>query len=89
MPAVCGTAVCLNVYLHREMAQLQLAERIIAEKDHELHEVVAKADQFMIEKEFLEEELATVRTSMNVSGVSPDLNLTTCSSPPPIRVRGE
>ena len=65
------------------MAQLQLAERILAEREHELHEVVAKADQFMMEKEFLEEELATVKTSMNVSGVSPDLNVTTSSSPPP------
>lgn len=70
------------------MAQLQLAERIIAEKEHELHEVVVKADQFMMEKEFLEEELATVKTSMNVSGISPDLNATGATSPPPTnRVR--
>ena len=73
-------------HTHREMAQLQLAERIIAEKEHELHEVVAKADQFMMEKEFLEEELATVKTSMNISGVSTDLNMTASNSSPPTRV---
>ncbi len=70
------------------MAQLQLAERIIAEKDHELHEVVAKADQFMMEKEFLEEELATVRTS--IGGVTTlDSSVTTATnstSPPQTRV---
>lgn len=75
-----------HTHTNREMAQLQLAERIIAEKEHELHEVVAKADQFMMEKEFLEEELATVKTSMSISGVSADLNVTTSSSPPPTRV---
>lgn len=85
----CYVVMCVTVihnyvvYYGREMAQLQLAERIIAEKEHELHEVGARADQFMMEKEFLEEELATVRTSMNVSSISQDLNVATPSSPPP------
>lgn len=65
------------------MAQLQLAERIIAEKDHALTEVGARADQFMLEKEFLEEELATVRTSLGRGVASPEPPPT---SPQPIRV---
>lgn len=71
------------------MAQLQLAERIIAERDHELHEVGAKANQFMMEKEILEEELATVRTSIGGAGTSLENSLTTAtnsSSPPQTRV---
>ena len=73
----------------REMAQLQLAERIIAEKDHELHEVGAKADQFMIEKEILEEELATVRTSIGGVATSQEGSVTMATnstSPPQTRV---
>jgi hypothetical protein len=71
------------------MAQLQLAERIIAEKDHELHEVGVKADQFMMEKEFLEEELATVRTSIGGVATTLDSSVTTATnsiSPPQTRV---
>ena len=77
------------------MAQLQLAERIIAEKDHELHEVGAKADQFMMEKEILEEELATVRTSQSgpPSSAPHETSLTapttTAASPPSTRVSQE
>ena len=70
----------------REMAQLQLAERIIAEKDHELHEVGAKANQFMVEKEILEEELATVKTTRNISSASLDVSTPASSSPPISRV---
>ena len=68
------------------MAQLQLAERIIAEKDHELHEVGAKADQFMMEKEILEEELATVRTSIGGVATSQEGSATNSTSPPQTRV---
>ena len=67
------------------MAQLQLAERIIAEKEHELHEVVVKADQFMIEKEILEGELATVRTSLG--GATQDNSMRASASPPPPTAR--
>ena len=73
----------------REMAQLQLAERIIAEKDHELHEVGVKADQFMMEKEILEEELATVRTSIGGAATSQEGSVvmaTNSTSPPQTRV---
>lgn len=72
------------------MAQLQLAERIIAEKEYELSEVGAKADQFMMEKEILEEELATVRTSVGGAAATPtgenSLSTATANSPPQTRV---
>ena len=68
------------------MAQLQLAERIITEKDHELHEVGAKADQFMMEKEILEEELATVRTSIGTAQEGSVTTATNSTSPPQTRV---
>lgn len=45
------------------MAQLKLAEQIIAEKDHDLHAVSYRADMALLEKAALEEELATVKTS--------------------------
>ena len=73
------------------MAQLQLAERIIAEREHELHEVGAKADQFMMEKEILEEELATVRTSISGTATTQENSVTTAttSSPPQTRVSAQ
>lgn len=45
------------------MAQLKLAEQIIAEKDHDLKAVSYRADMAMLEKTTLEEELATIKTS--------------------------
>lgn len=46
----------------REMAQLKLAEQIIAEKEHDLHAVGYRADMMAMEKAALEEELATVKS---------------------------
>lgn len=45
------------------MAQLKLAEQIIAEKDHDLHTVSYRADMALLEKAALEEELATMKTN--------------------------
>ena len=70
------------------MAQLQLAQSIIAEKEHELHEVGAKADQFMMEKEILEEELVTVRTSLGGTTHENSVTAVSTSASPPIRVSG-
>ena len=47
------------------MAQLKLAEQIIAEKDHDLHAVGYRADMAAMEKEALEEEIATLKSSLN------------------------
>ena len=44
------------------MAQLKLAEQIIAEKEHDLHAVGYRADMIAMEKAALEEELATVKS---------------------------
>lgn len=49
------------------MAQLKLAEQIIAEKDHDLHAVGYRADMAMMEKEALEDEIAAIKSTHNVS----------------------
>ena len=45
------------------MAQLKLAEQIIAEKDHDLYTVRYRADMAAMEKAALEEELATMKSN--------------------------
>lgn len=54
----------------RDMAQLRLAERIISEKEHDLHVVEYRADMALLEKEAIAEELAHVRSVQTVSNTS-------------------
>ncbi len=54
---------------HREMAQLKLAEQIIAEKDHDLHAVGYRADMVAMEKEALEEEIARLKNSISHASI--------------------
>ena len=59
-------------FFFREMAQLKLAEQIIAEKDHDLHAVGYRADMAAMEKEALEEEIATLKTSLSNASMHDD-----------------
>lgn len=45
------------------MAQLRLAEQIIAEKDHSIRAIEYRADMAILEKEALEEELVTLKST--------------------------
>ena len=51
----------------RDMAQLRLAERMIMERDQDLHTVEYRADMVLLEKEAIAEELAHVKSVQNVS----------------------
>ena len=53
---------------HREMAQIKLAEQIIAEKDHHLQTSEYRADLALIEKEALEEQIVVMKSLHNTSG---------------------
>ena len=53
--------------LYREIAQLKLAEQIIAEKDHSLRTIEYRAEMAMMEKEALEEEVTAMRSIHNVN----------------------
>ena len=67
------------------MAQLKLAEQIIAEKDHEIHSLGYRADVAMMEKEALEEEVMTIKSVQNTSSSS--AMDTSHDTSTPIRVR--
>ena len=54
----------------REAAQLKLAERIIAEKDHDLQLVEHRVDTVLAEKDAMAEELAHARS---LRALTPDL----------------
>lgn len=54
----------------RETAQLKLAERIIAEKDHDLQQVERRVDTVLAEKDAMAEELAHARS---LRALTPDL----------------
>ncbi len=65
--------LCIYIYVSiffREVAQLKLAEQIIAEKDHDLHSVEYRAEMALVEKEALEEELVAMKSIHNTSNVS-------------------
>ena len=49
------------------MAQLKLAEQIIAEKDHDLHAISYRADMAVMEKAALEEEIVAMKSTQNTS----------------------
>lgn len=55
----------------REMAQLKLAERIIAEKEQDLHALEYRASQVELEKEALTEELLHAKSVGNTSILDP------------------
>lgn len=49
------------------MAQLKLAEQVLAEKDHHLQSSEYRADMAMMEKEALEEEIVAIKSLQNTS----------------------
>ena len=53
------------------MAQLKLAERIIAEKEQDLHALEYRASQVELEKEALTEELLHAKSVGNTSILDP------------------
>ena len=62
--------LCTLSPARREMAQLKLAEQIIAEKDHDLHAIGYRADVALMEKEALEEEIASLKQSISNASIS-------------------
>lgn len=54
----------------RDMAQLRLAERMLMERDQDLHTVEYRADMMLLEKEAIAEELAHVKSVQNVGSPS-------------------
>lgn len=70
------------------MAQLKLAEQIIAEKDHEIHHLGYRADMALMEKEALEEEVVTMKSIQNTSNSSVLDSSQTHENSTPSRVSG-
>ena len=68
------------------MAQLRLAERLVAEKDQDLRVVEYRADQALLEKEALAEELVHMKSVRTLSASS--VNEVSTPSPGTHRVGG-
>lgn len=82
--------ITITFVLHREVAQLKLAEQIIAEKEHTLHAVEYRADMALMEKEALEEEIATMKSVQSINtntSYSSFLDTSQSETSTPVRVR--